>query len=105
MNKLVDFVTTRIPAQRNQLIANVLMIIGVMINLIDMVQNGMTMKWGPVVAAVAFVLVGFFYQLLFVKCPHCGDKLKGHKTKMKLPDRCPNCNKRLDKLPKKKAEN
>lgn len=101
MKKLVDFVTSKLTAQQNQTIANVLMIIGVMINLLDMMQNGFTMKWGPVVAAVAFVVVGYLYQRLFVKCPHCDDKLKGHKNKMKLPNRCPNCNKRLDKLPKK----
>ena len=101
MNKIVDFVTSKLTAQQNQTIANVLMFTGIAINLFDMMQNGFTLKFLPILLAVIFVAIGYAYQLIFVRCPHCGDKLKGHKNKAKLPERCPNCNKRLDMLPKK----
>ena len=101
MNKLIDFVTSKLTALQNHNIANVLMIAGVVINLFDIMQNGYVIKLGPVLLAVALVGIGFVYQLLFVRCSHCGDKLKGLKNKTKLPERCPNCGKRLDMLPKK----
>ena len=101
MNKLIDFVTSKLTAQQNHNIANGLMIAGVVINLVDIMQNGYVIKLGPVLLAVALVGIGFVYQLLFVRCSHCGDKLKGLKNKTKLPERCPNCGKRLDMLPKK----
>jgi len=100
MEKIIKFVTSKLTAQQNQNIANALMITGVVINLIDIFQNGYVMKWGPVLLAVGLVVIGYIYQLLFVRCSHCGDKLKGLKNKTKLPERCPNCNKRLDMLPK-----
>ena len=50
------------------------------------------------ITSVILVIIGGVYQMLFVRCPHCGDKLKGHKNK--LPDRCPECNGYLDQLPK-----
>lgn len=102
MNKLVEFVHSKLTAQQNQLIANVVMIVGVGFNLADMMQNGIALRLVPTVVSIALVVIGYLYQLLFVSCPYCGDKLKGHKNKMKLPERCPNCNERLDKLPKKK---
>lgn len=100
MNRLIEFVTSKLTAQQNQNIANVLMFAGVAINLWDIWQNGLEMKLGPILLAVVLVGVGAVYQWLFVRCSHCGDKLKGLKTKTKLPERCPNCNKRLDMLPK-----
>ena len=101
MNKIREFINSKLTPQQNHNIANVLMAAGVIINLIDILENGYVMKWGPVLLAVALVAIGYTYQLLFVRCPHCGDKLKGLKNKTKLPERCPNCNKRLDMLPKK----
>lgn len=101
MNKLIEFVTSKLTAQQNQTVANALMIIGILINLYDLMQNGFTLKLVPVLLAVFFVAIGYIYQLLFVRCPHCGDNLKGYKHKTKLPERCPNCNGRLDRLPKK----
>lgn len=101
MKKLIDFVTSRLTAQQNQMIANVLMFIGVAIDLYDMMQNGFAMNLLPILLAIGFVGIGFAYQQLFVRCPHCGDKLKGHKHSAKLPDRCPNCNQKLDTLPQK----
>lgn len=105
MNKLIKFVNSKLTAQQSQTIANVVMCLGVVINLLDMLQNGLELKWGPALLAIGLVLIGYIYQLIFVRCPHCGDTLKGHKNKTKLPERCPNCKGRLDKLPKKpKAE-
>ena len=101
MNKLVEFVNSKLTAQQSQLIANVVMIVGVGWNLVDMMQNGIALRLVPTVVSIALVVIGYLFQLLFVRCPHCGDKLKGLKNKMKLPERCPNCNERLDKLPKK----
>lgn len=105
MNKIIDFVTSKLTVQQNHTIANVLMIAGVVVNLIDIMQNGYVIKLGPVLLAVALVAIGYIYQLLFVHCPHCGDKLKGLKNKTKLPERCPNCGKRLNMLPKKIMDN
>ena len=101
MEKLIKFVTSRLSAQQNQNIANGLMIVGVMIDLVDIMQNGLEMRPLPIILAVSLVVIGYVYQLLFVRCSHCGDKLKGLKAKMKLPERCPECGKRLDMLPKK----
>ena len=100
MDKLIKFVTSKLTPQQNHNIANVLMFAGVAFNLIDIIQNGYVLKLVPVLVAVALVGIGYAYQLLFVRCPHCGDKFKGLKNKTKLPERCPNCNKRLDLLPK-----
>lgn len=104
MNKLTKFVTSHLTAQQNQNIANLLMGAGVAVSLIDMVVNGMTLRLVPVIVAVGLAGIGYAYQLLFVRCSHCGDKLKGLKAKAKLPDRCPECNGRLDRLPKKTEE-
>ena len=101
MKKISDFISSKLTAQQNQTIANAVMFTGLLINLLDMMQNGFTLKPLPIILAVALVGIGYVYQLLFVRCPHCGDKLKGYKNKAKLPDRCPNCNKPLDMLPKK----
>ncbi len=78
-------------------ISNLLMGAGVVYNLADMVINGMTLRWIPTVVSVALVAGGYVWRLLLVKCPHCGDKFKGIHNK--LPNRCPNCNGRLDKMP------
>lgn len=78
-------------------IANVLMGGGVVYNLIDMVVNGMDLRWVPTIVSVVLVAAGAVWRYTLVKCPYCGDKLKSFQTK--LPDRCPTCNERLDKLP------
>lgn len=78
-------------------IANVLMGGGVVYNLIDMVVKGMDIRLWPTVISVVLVAAGAVWRYTLVKCPHCGDKFKGIHTK--LPDRCPTCNERLDKLP------
>ena len=75
MNKVVDFVTSKLTAQQNQTIANVLMFTGIIINLFDIMQNGFTLNWLPILLAIGFVGVGFIYQLLFVRCPNCNQRL------------------------------
>lgn len=100
MNRIREFINAKLTAQQNQNIANVVMFTGVLINLWDIMQNGLEIKLVPILLAVVLVGVGAVYQWLFVRCPHCGDKLKGLKNKTKLPERCPNCNGRLDRLPK-----
>ena len=44
--------------------------------------------------AIAFFAVGLVLRFTFVKCPHCGDKLIGHK---KVPAQCPVCGTMSDK--------
>ena len=87
----------KLTAKQNMTIANVLMGAGVVYNLWDLLVNGYELKPVPVIVSVALVAIGAVYSAVFVKCPHCGDKLKGLKNK--LPDNCPVCGKPLDKLP------
>ena len=87
----------KLTPKTNMLIANLLMGAGVVYSLIDMLVFGMELRWLPTTIAVVLVGAGAAWRYTMVKCPHCGDKFKGiHNT---LPDRCPNCNGRLDKLP------
>lgn len=78
-------------------IANLLMGAGVTYCTIDMMMFGIELRWLPTIISVALVGVGYAWRLILVKCPHCGDKFKGIHSK--LPNRCPNCNGRLDKMP------
>ena len=87
----------KLTPKTHMLIANLLMGGGVAYNLIDMVVNGMELKWIPTIIAVVLVAAGAVWRYTLVKCPHCGDKFKGIHNK--LPERCPTCNERLDKLP------
>jgi len=104
MNKLIKFVTSRLTAQQNMKIANGIILVAVLLNLFDMIQNGFELKPLPVILTLLIAAIGCVYMFLFVRCPHCGDKLKGLKNKNSLPERCPNCNHRLDKLPRPKKE-
>ena len=81
----------------NMFIANLLMGAGVVYCTADMILLGMDLRWVPTIISVVLVAAGYTWRLTMVKCPHCGDKFKGIHTK--LPDRCPTCNERLDKLP------
>ena len=78
-------------------IANVLMGGAAVYCMVDMVMFGMELRLIPTIICVVAAAAGYVWRLTMVKCPHCGDKFKGIHTK--LPDRCPNCNERLDKLP------
>lgn len=88
----------KLTAKQNQTLANFVMGAGVVYNLIDMWSGGIELRLVPTLISVALVAAGAVYSALCVKCPHCGDKLKGLKNK--LPERCPTCNGRLDQLPK-----
>ena len=83
------------PKQHNK-VANLVMFAGVIINTIDMLKNPTVFNWSVIVVSVLLVVLGAVYQALIVRCPVCGDKLKGKTTKMM--DRCPNCNHDLDKV-------
>ena len=78
-------------------IANLLMGAGVVYCLIDMIMYGMELRLWPTIITLVLAGTGYAWRLIFVKCPHCGDKFKGIHNK--LPNRCPNCNGRLDKMP------
>ena len=103
MEKLRKNIHSTLTVQQCQTIANLLMGAGVIYNLIDMMQ-GLSLRLIPTIISVVLVGIGFAWQLLFVRCPYCDYNLKTERTKMSLPDRCPMCNGRLDKLPKKKKK-
>ena len=77
--------------------ANAVMFLGVIINTIEILRDFTTFNWPMIIAAVTLVVVGTVFQALFVRCPVCGDKLKGKASKMM--DNCPECNHDLDKIP------
>ena len=78
-------------------IANTLMCAAVVYNMVDMIVNGLDIKLIPTLISIVVMAVGVVWRYTMVKCPHCGDKFKGIHTK--LPDRCPLCDGRLDKMP------
>ncbi len=79
-------------------IANGIMFAGVLVNTYEILSGDITsFNWSLVALAVVLVVIGAVYQALIVRCPVCGDKLKGKGSKMM--DRCPNCNHDLDKIP------
>ena len=80
--------------------ANVVMYAGLIINTLEILNNPVPAKWNWPVTIIATLLVvlGAVFQALFVRCPVCGDSIKGKVSK--LPDRCPNCNHDLNKLAK-----
>ena len=92
-NKLLS----KYSAKQHNKVANGVMFAGVIINTIEILQNPLSFNWTVSIISVILVVVGALYQGLIVRCPVCGDKLKGKATKMM--DRCPNCNHDLDKIP------
>ena len=84
------------PKQHNK-VANGIMFAGVLVNTYEILSGDITsFNWPLVGLAVGLVVIGAVYQALIVRCPVCGDKLKGKGSKMM--DRCPNCNHDLDKV-------
>lgn len=84
------------PKQHNR-IANGVMFAGVMVNTYEILSGDITsFNWTLTAVAVGLVAIGAVYQNLIVRCPVCGDKLKGKGAKMM--DNCPNCNHDLDKV-------
>lgn len=43
--------------------------------------------------ALAAIVLSIIWRLIFIRCPHCGDKLLGSRV---IPKFCPNCGKELD---------
>ena len=84
-------------AKTHNKVANGVMFLGVIINTMEILQNPTKFNWPVTIVSAVLVAVGAVYQALIVRCPICGDKLKGKATKMM--DRCPNCNHDLDKVP------
>ena len=83
------------PKQHNK-VANGIMFAGVLVNTYEILNNFTSFNWPLVALAVGLVVIGAVYLALIVRCPVCGDKLKGKGSKMM--DRCPNCNYDLDKV-------
>ena len=83
------------PKQHNR-IANGIMFAGVLVNTYEILNNFTSFNWPLVALALGLVVIGAVYQALIVRCPVCGDKLKGKGSKMM--DRCPNCNHDLDQV-------
>lgn len=46
--------------------------------------------------AIACIVASVVLRFLFIKCPHCGDRLLGSRV---LPQYCPNCGQSLDTHP------
>lgn len=86
-------------AKQHNKIANAIMFVGVIINTMEILQNPIGFNWPVAIVAIVLVVFGAIYQALIVRCPVCGDKLKGKAAKMM--DNCPNCNHDLDKIPSK----
>ena len=98
IENLRDYLTSKFTTKQNNTVANVIMFAGFAISILDMMNNPLTWNWGPNIAAIVLVVIGAVYQALFVRCPYCGDSLKGEKNK--LPTHCPKCHGDLNKLPK-----
>ena len=79
-------------------VANAIMFAGVIVNTFEILQDFSSFNWPMVIGAFALVGIGAVIQALFVRCPVCGDKLKGKASKML--DECPNCSHNLDRIPK-----
>ena len=93
-----NFLYSRFSAKQINTAANIVMFAGVAINTIEILNNPGSWNWPVNISAIALVVVGAVFQAMFVRCPACGDKLKGKANKMM--DRCPNCDHDLTKLAK-----
>ena len=51
--------------------------------------------------AAALVVVAFLYRLIFIKCPHCGNRLQGLKRNTM---QCPGCGKNLEENPLEESD-
>ena len=69
-------------------IANLIMCAGGVITLVDMFNHGGQARKWVIGVGILFIIAGFAYRMLTVRCPHCGNALTGKYT---LPDTCPHC--------------
>ena len=81
------------------IVYNVIMALGAICAAADILYDlatGVQNKNLPIMIALAAVcfVVGVTLRFTFVKCPHCGDKLIGHK---RVPVKCPVCGTMADK--------
>ena len=97
IEQLRKMLLSKASAKQHNRIANGIMFAGVLVNTYEILNNLTSFNWPLVAVAVGLVVIGAVYQALIVRCPVCGDKLKGKGHKMM--DRCPNCNHDLDKIP------
>ena len=84
-------------AKQHNKVANIIMFIPVIIYTLHILKSPLGFNWPLSAGCFAVAIIGSVYQALIVRCPVCGDKLKGKATKMM--DRCPNCDHDLDKIP------
>lgn len=84
-------------AKQHNKIANGILFAAVLVSTYEVLNNLTSFNWPLVALVIILATIGATYQALFVRCPVCGDKLKGKGSKMM--DRCPNCNHDLDKIP------
>jgi len=75
-------------------VANIIMCIGGVVVLVDMFNHGGQARKWVIGVGMLFVIAGFVYRMLTVRCPYCGDALTGRYT---LPDTCPHCGRALKK--------
>ena len=97
IENLREMLLSKYSAKTHNKIANGIMMAGVLVNTYEILQNFTSFNWTMVGISVGLVAIGAVYQALIVRCPVCGDKLKGKATKMM--DRCPNCNHDLVVIP------
>ena len=97
IEQLREALLRKYSAKQHNRIANGIMFAGVIVNTYEILNDFTSFNWPLVALAVGLVIIGTVYQALIVRCPVCGDKLKGKGSKMM--DRCPNCNHDLDKIP------
>ena len=97
IENLREIMLHKFSAKTNNKIGNGIMFAGVIINTFEILNNPTGWNWPVNLLAIGLVAIGAVYQALIVRCPVCGDKLKGKASKMM--DRCPNCNHDLDVIP------
>ena len=97
IEQLRETLLRKYSAKQHNRIANGIMFAGVIVNTYEILNDFTSFNWPLVALAVGLVIIGAVYQALIVRCPVCGDKLKGKGSKMM--DRCPNCNHDLDVIP------
>ena len=98
IEQLREALLRKYSAKQHNKVANGIMFAGVLVNTYEILSGDFTsFNWPLVAVAVGLVAIGAVYQALIVRCPVCGDKLKGKAHKMM--DRCPNCDHNLDKIP------
>lgn len=98
IEQLREALLRKYSAKQHNKVANGIMFAGVLVNTYEILSGDFTsFNWPLVAVAVGLVAIGAVYQALIVRCPVCGDKLKGKAHKMM--DRCPNCDHDLDKIP------